>query len=203
MHTQARPTVSAHPAIRQSLLIVESDRQFAQRILPALDECFDVRYAANHGGGMQALAARPRLVVTDLALADGDGLEICRAAKAGQPRPSVLVATANVDRVPHAIKAGCDAVLLKPFAPNLLVARLGRLLRAADLSQRIQHARRRSLRLFAERGRLGPGTNVYWPMTRCPYCKNEGATSFDFSSYRRAWYACLACDKVWIGDRQE
>jgi hypothetical protein len=28
-------------------------------------------------------------------------------------------------------------------------------------------------------------------------------TSFEFLSRRRAWYACLACRKVWIAPRQD
>ena len=41
--------------------------------------------------------------------------------------------------------------------------------------------------------------------TESPYnqCQSNGATSFEYSSYRRMWYACLACDAVWLGPRQE
>jgi len=47
------------------------------------------------------------------------------------------------------------------------------------------------------------GTNRTWPDTHCPRCDAPSATSFEFYSYRRMWYACLACDAVWLGARQE
>lgn len=30
------------------------------------------------------------------------------------------------------------------------------------------------------------GTNRVWPNTHCPYCQNNGVTSFEFASHRRA-----------------
>jgi DNA-binding response OmpR family regulator len=134
---------------------------------------------------------RPRLAVLDLDLADMDGLGVCTAAAAANA--STLVMTAEVERVPPALKAGCDAVLLKPFAPNLLATRLARLLREIGQSRmpRAPHANGHR------------GTNRVWADTRCPTCGAPGATSFDFSSYRRMWYACLSCEAVWLGKRQE
>ena len=133
---------------------------------------------------------RPRIVVVDWDREDFDGPAICRAA-AALPATSVLVTTSTPERVPAILKAGCHAVLLKPFARNLIAARLGRLLRERPV---------RGL----SGARIGEsGTNRVWPTTACPQCHTSGATSFDFSSYRRMWYACLACDAVWLGARQE
>ena len=47
------------------------------------------------------------------------------------------------------------------------------------------------------------GTNRVWQDSACPKCGTHGPTSFDFSSYRRMWYACLTCDHTWLGPRQE
>jgi DNA-binding response OmpR family regulator len=74
------------------------------------------------------------VIVTDMDMPDA--VSICREAKALRHAPAVLVTTAQVERVPDALEARCDGVLLKPFTPNLLVARIGRLLRG-----RGQHAR--------------------------------------------------------------
>src|SRR6185295_6714093 len=96
---------------------------------------------------------------------------------------TVLVTTSDVSQVPEAIEAGCDGVLLKPFAPNLLHARIGRLLRGRTsevlLHGQVHHAPGSS------------GTNRLWPNTACPNSNHEGVTSFEFSSHRRSWYACL------------
>ena len=93
-----------------------------------------------------------------------------------------------------ALKAGCHAVLLRPFAPNLLAARLGRLSREIPTTPN-------ALRGLAALQLVG--TNRVWPDTQCPTCHAGGAVSFEFSSYRRMWYACLGCDHVWLGPRQE
>jgi DNA-binding response OmpR family regulator len=135
----------------------------------------------------------PRIVVVDLDLAQFDAAAICAAAHQ-RGRTSVLTTTAAPERAPAALKAGCHAVLLKPFAPNLAAARLGRLVRETLLTP----AARRAAAML-----LQQGTNRTWPDTACPKCGHPGAISFEFSSYRRMWYACLTCESVWLGPRQE
>lgn len=138
---------------------------------------------------------RPGVVIVDFDLPAFDGAEITRAA-AALPSTSVLVTTEVPERVPGALKAGCHAVLLKPFAPNLVSARVGRLVR-----ERAQQLRMRGY--LGTKSQMECGTNRIWPDTTCPRCSMAGATSFEFSSHRRMWYACLSCDQVWLGRRQE
>jgi|SRR4051812_45744040 len=137
--------------------------------------------------------ARPRVVVIDLDAPQFDPLAICTAAHQ-TGNTSVLTTTGSPERAPAAIKAGCHGVLLKPFAPNLAAARLGRLVRETLLTP----AARRAAAVL-----LQQGTNRTWPATACPKCGHAGAVSFEFSSYRRMWYACLPCEAVWLGPRQE
>lgn len=146
----------------------------------------------------------PSLVVT--VMDEGiDGVAICREAKSLAVAPSVLVTTAHPERVPDALAAGCDAVLLKPFAPNLLFARIGRLLRGRSemLRVRAHQSHLKTAHLTDRSAELLGGTNRMWPNTHCPYCNHSGVTSFEFCSHRRSWYACLQCKKVWIAKRQE
>jgi DNA-binding response OmpR family regulator len=149
--------------------------------------------------------ASPALVVTDLALPDGAAVEICATAKALKTPSAVLVTTSDPALVPDALLAGCDGVLLKPFAPNLLIARISRLLREQSAHLKLQAARTlsKSVHLQERTDRLKTGTNRRWPNTHCPYCECGGVTSFDYASMRRAWYACLSCRKVWLARRQE
>jgi DNA-binding response OmpR family regulator len=137
--------------------------------------------------------SRPRVLALDIDLPQFDCAAIHTAAHQ-TGHTSVLVLTENPERVPTALKAGCHGVLLKPFAPNLAAARLGRLVRETLLTP----AARRAAAVL-----LQHGTNRTWPDTACPTCGHMGAVSFEFSSYRRMWYACLACDGVWLGPRQE
>ena len=137
---------------------------------------------------------RPNLLIVDLDHGACDGYQICRAAR-DIPTTTTLVTTAKPERVPAALKAGCHAVLLKPFAPNLLAARVGRLMR-----ERQQQLRMRSLRVAST---TIDGTNRVWEAVACPNCQTAGATSFEFHSHRRMWFACLACSSVWLGPRRE
>ena len=154
----------------------------------------------------------PSLVVAELEVEveGGSAIDVCRHAKALSVPSTVLVTTEDVERVPEALRAGCDGVLLKPFPPNLLHARVGRLVRARANAMRSAELHLRSDRALgmAEhlRDRIGlfmAGTNQHWPTAYCPYCAHQGVTSFEYASHRKAWYACLECKKVWVAKRQE
>ena len=173
-----------------------------------LREKFRVTHATTLDAALRAIERTPpAIVVTELALpgAGDGGTAICRAAKQLSVPATILVTTIDVDHVPDAILAGCDAVLLKPFAPNLLFARVGRLVRArsTELRYRAVRQRAKSQHLQERSDLLLAGTNQQWPNTHCPYCMHQGVMSFEFTSYRRAWYACLDCRKVWLAKRQQ
>lgn len=134
---------------------------------------------------------RPRVAVIDWDLPGLDSVAICRAAGALNVT-SILVTCSAPEQAPAAIKAGCHGVLLKPFAPNLAAGRIGRLVRESMYVRSRGH-------LHAFDG----GTNRLWPDTACAHCGTGGAVSFEFYSHRRMWYACLSCNQVWLGARQE
>jgi DNA-binding response OmpR family regulator len=201
---QVAPTLPSPPP---DLLLVESEDN-AVRYTSALREKFRVTHAVTVDAALRAIERTPpALVVTELAVAGSGsgGTAVCRAAKQLSVPATILVTTTEVERVPEAILAGCDAVLLKPFAPNLLFARVGRLVRArsTELRYRAVRQRAKSRHLQERTDLLLAGTNQPWPNTHCPYCAHQGVTSFEFTSYRRAWYACLECKKVWLAKRQE
>ncbi len=183
------------PSTITDVLFVDTDIAAAM-YGPSLREKYRVHTAGTWETARQHLTRNPpALVITELALGGTSGVDVCRQAKALPVPSTVLVTTSDVSHVPDALEAGCDGVLLKPFAPNLLHARIGRLLRG----------RLTDLRLHAH-ARVAPGstgTNRLWPQTACPSCNHEGVTSFEFSSHRRSWYACLHCKQVWVGKRQE
>lgn len=143
---------------------------------------------------------RPALIATSLILRDGSGTAICEAVRRFEPPATVLVTTGEPTVVPDAIAAGCASVLLEPFPPNLLYSRLGRLARerARDLKLRASFRSRR------DDGARPAGASLRsWPEAECPHCHKGGASSFEFVSHRRAWFACVPCRKVWIGRRLE
>src|SRR5262245_30830423 len=187
MNTSFAASVS--PAQAGDLLLVDSSRD-AATYAAMLRGSFRLTTTASPEVAKQFLHRQaPTLVITELELAGGDGADVCREAKTLALPPPVLVTTSNAERVPHALAAGCDGVLLKPFAPNLLFARVGRLLRARSEALRLR-ARQQGLKTthLADRSNaLLSGTNRVWPNTQCPYCNHGGVTSFEFCSHRRAW----------------
>ena len=178
------------PSTSPELLFIDSEATMA-KLAPLLRCSYRVVVSPT------LAAARPfvrrnsaDLIVMDVELPDGAAMNLCREAKAFPKPPAVLVTTEHVHRVPEALEAQCDGILLKPFAPNLLFARIGRMLRARG---------RNTTRLNSTEWR----THRFWEHMRCPHCESHGATSFEFASHRRAWFACLQCKRVWLGKRQE
>jgi CheY-like chemotaxis protein len=136
---------------------------------------------------------RPRAVAIDWDLTDFDAREICASAK-DHASTGILITMARPETAPAALKAGCHTLLLKPLTTNLIAARLGRLSRELPTGLL-------ATRLAEKFGQNG--TNRAWPDIACPKCHQTGAVSFEYSSHRRTWYACLSCESVWIGRRSE
>ena len=87
--------------------------------------------------GLRAVEALPvRLVIADLLLPDGDGLDVVRAARALPAPPPVLVATVLASRASRraALAAGATAFLAKPFATEAFTRLVGELLGGARCS---------------------------------------------------------------------
>ncbi len=66
----------------------------------------------------------PGLLLVDLALPDGDGLDVCRLAQARWPLCPIIVCTARASQEMHAkaVLAGASAYLPKPFDADGLLA---------------------------------------------------------------------------------
>jgi len=183
----------AHPAPTDSRppLIVAVDAQDVER--------FPTTPFARHAARTTAEALRlierrrRRVIAIDWDLTEFDSAAICAAARQVAP-VSILAVISSPSDASSALKAGCHAVLLKPFSLNLVAARLGRLCREMPAAAAVT--------------RLGAtvqqwGTNRVWPEMSCPQCGERGAVCFEYASHRRSWYACLACDHAWLGARRE
>jgi DNA-binding response OmpR family regulator len=189
-------------AVLNPVMLLVDDAQLTADYVPSLRRNFRVTAVSTVAAAVAAIERdRPAIVVTEAELADGSAAMICTAAKRFDPPATVLVVTDKPATIPDLLTCGCDAVLLKPFAPNLLYARIGRLMRdrSRDLRMRA-HFRKGDGSLASER--CG-GTNRFWPDAHCPQCNKAGVTSFEFASHRRAWFACTACRQAWIGRRLE
>ena len=120
------------------ILIVEDDRALSQGIRLGLEgEGRRFIQASTLDQGERALEERPfSLVVLDLNLPDGSGLELLRRLRARSALP-VLILTANdleLDQV-TGLELGADDYVTKPFSLAVLRARVNAQLRRAAPAQ--------------------------------------------------------------------
>ena len=73
------------------------------------------------------------LVLLDVRLPDGSGLDLVREIKSLKPDLGVVVMSASVlpEEREEAVRAGCDAFVAKPYVPGELLATLQRVLSMA------------------------------------------------------------------------
>ena len=194
---QYQPLPSALPAAQHEILLLEPEPLASAHATALRHTCRVVSTAHGDVAKQYLVKGGASLVIVDTDV-ECDAVEVVRAARSLPAPATVLVLAPEVAIVPDVLLAGCNAVLLKPFAPNLLYTRVGRLLRARSALQL-----RAAWNERADGGGAAPTTNRAWPDAACPSCDRGGAVSFEFASYRRAWYACLACKHVWVAKRRE
>ncbi|WP_367849487.1 two-component system response regulator CreB [Rhodoferax sp. WC2427] len=119
------------------ILLLEDDPAIAKTVVYALERAgLRVTHCLLVADALRQLAkAAPEVLVLDIGLPDGSGLDVCRhvrATPALQHLP-VLVLSAHgeeIDRV-VGLELGADDYVTKPFSPRELVARVRGLLRRA------------------------------------------------------------------------
>ncbi|MBC7699102.1 response regulator [Aquabacterium sp.] len=109
------------------VLLIEDEEKIRRFVRLALErEGFEVHEAGTVERGLiEAGTRRPDLVVLDLGLPDGDGLDLIRDLRAWSDVPVLVLSarTAELDKV-GALDAGADDYLVKPFSAVELVARV-------------------------------------------------------------------------------
>lgn len=126
------------------LLVVE-DRDSLRRLLLRVfgEEGYRVAAAAGAGEGLAHLAAeRPDLVLTDLKLPDGSGLDVVRACAAAAPPVPVVVLTAygTVGAAVEAMKLGALDFLEKPVELGELRRRVAAIVAPISASAGAAHS---------------------------------------------------------------
>ncbi|WP_298438688.1 two-component system response regulator KdpE [Ottowia sp.] len=109
------------------ILIVEDEahiRRFVRLTLEA--EGHTVHEAENYQRGLiEAGTRRPDLVVLDLGLPDGDGVELIRELRQWSAMPVIVLSARSVEASKiAALDAGADDYLVKPFGSGELTARV-------------------------------------------------------------------------------
>ena len=102
----------------RTLLIVEDDKSFLQRLARAMEaRGFDVRTAESVGDGLQEVEkSAPAFAVVDMRLGDGNGLDVISALKKRRPEAHGVVLTGygNIATAVTAVKLGALDYLAKP-----------------------------------------------------------------------------------------
>lgn len=126
-------------ALDMSLLVVDDDRSFCDRLARALSSRgFTARAAMSVAEAMEAIrTAPPAFAVIDLRLGDGSGLDVIRALKArrADARGLILTGYGAIATAVAAVKIGAFDYLAKPVnADDVVVA-----LMAGRLDMPAQH----------------------------------------------------------------
>jgi len=102
----------------RTLLIVEDDKSFLQRLARAMESRgFEVRIAESVGEGLQEVEkSAPAFAVVDMRLGDGNGLDVISALKQRRPEARAIILTGygNIATAVTAVKLGAVDYLAKP-----------------------------------------------------------------------------------------
>ena len=123
---------------RKTILVVEDEPDIRELVRYNLDNAgFGVIEASDGESALRlARSERPALVILDLMLPEGDGLEICKILRsrpetANIPIVMLTAKAAEVDRI-LGLELGADDYVTKPFSPRELSARIRAVLRRAE-----------------------------------------------------------------------
>jgi DNA-binding NtrC family response regulator len=114
----------------------------------------DPRSVGTAKAAVQALEEfQPRVLIVDITLPDGDGLDILRKAREAQPDLDAIVITgsSSLDHAIEALRAGATDYLLKPLRPAQLEAVFNRIVERRRLEVELDTLRTE----LQEVGRLG------------------------------------------------
>lgn len=119
------------------VLIVEDEKQIRRFVRVAVEEegCEVVEAETRGQGLLEAGARQPALLILDLGLPDGDGIDLIRDLRGWSDIPVLILSARSQehDKI-DALDAGADDYLTKPFSVGELRARVRALLRRGSRS---------------------------------------------------------------------
>jgi two-component system NtrC family response regulator len=130
---------------RGRILVVEDEAYVRASLTAILEERgYEVSEAPGLGSALEILArSRPDVVLTDLRLGDGDGLELVKRARAlAEDLPIVLLTgQGTIASAVACLKAGASDYLVKPADPDALEVALERAIEGEALKREVHYLR--------------------------------------------------------------
>ena len=138
------------------MIVVVEDDTFISTLLNRVlkDEGFKVTLAENLKRGLIAISTvKPDLILLDLGLPDGDGLELIQVFRTHSTIPIIVLSARTDDKMKVlALDSGADDYLTKPFSADELLARV-----------RVQLRRRVTLGVEKVVDSVAFGEVIYYP----------------------------------------
>jgi two-component system, OmpR family, KDP operon response regulator KdpE len=109
------------------ILVVDDEPQLTRVLRTGLtSRGYDVRAAADGLAGFETFSDwHPDLVITDLAMPNVDGLELCRRLRAVSQVPIIILSAKGEEKIKvQALDLGADDFVTKPFGIDELLARV-------------------------------------------------------------------------------
>lgn len=125
-----------------SILIVEDNIELCNFLKESLKEHFQKVYTANNGEDAFIIATQrlPDIIVSDIMMQQGDGLELCQQIKKQEKTcfiPIVLLtARTDIESTAYGYKSGADIYLTKPFEVDELIIIVRNLLKNRKILQK-------------------------------------------------------------------
>lgn len=109
------------------ILVVDDEPQITRVLRTSLSsQGYDLRVANDGETALEIMKDwTPDLVITDLAMPNMDGLELCRKLRPSSHIPIIVLSVRGEERTKvHALDAGADDYVTKPFSIEELLARV-------------------------------------------------------------------------------
>ena len=112
---------------KQKILVIDDETQIIRVMRQILSaHQFQIRTANDGEAGLELFTDwKPDLVITDLQMPNVGGLEFCRRVREFSDVPIIVLSVRDDEKtIVEALDAGADDYVTKPFATNVLLARV-------------------------------------------------------------------------------
>src|ERR671937_884008 len=119
---------------KRTILLVEDETSITGPLAEALrSEGFETKVAGTVAEALELARGGPDLVLLDVMLPDGSGLDVCRELRQSSRVPIIMLTARGeeADRV-VGLELGADDYVVKPFSAREVVARIRAVLRRTD-----------------------------------------------------------------------